>query len=87
MADKEKKVVEAEAKPQKAKKEKVKLSARLGKFWRDYKSELKKIVWCPWKQVKNNTVVVVVIVVLTSALIGLLDFGFSQAISLLGGLF
>ena len=74
-------------KPEKKKKDKVKLSERLGKFWRDYKSELKKIVWCAWKQVKNNTVVVVVIVVLTSALIGLLDFGFSQAVSLLGGLF
>lgn len=77
---------DAAKKPEKKKKDKVKLSARLGKFWREYKSELKKIVWCPWKQVKNNTVVVVVIVILTGALIGVLDFGFSKTISMLGGL-
>ncbi|MBQ2767797.1 MAG: preprotein translocase subunit SecE [Clostridia bacterium] len=78
---------DAAKKPEKKKKDKVKLSERLKKFWRDYKSELKKIVWCPWKQVKNNTVVVVVIVALTGALIGVLDFGFSQAITWLGDLF
>ena len=70
-----------------AKKDKVKLSARIAKFWRDYKSEFKKIVWCPWKQVKNNTVVVIVIVVLTGAAIGLIDFGFGKTITALGGLF
>lgn len=93
MADLEKKTDaapeknDAAKKPEKKKKDKVKLSERLGKFWRDYKSELKKIVWCPWKQVKNNTIVVVVIVILTGALVGVLDFGFSKTINLLGGLF
>lgn len=75
------------AKAVKPKKEKVKFSDRVKKFWRDYKSELKKIVWCPWKQVKNNTFVVVVLVLITGAAIGLLDFGFSKAITALGGLF
>jgi len=70
-----------------AKKNKVKLGERIKKFFRDYKSELKKIVWCPWKQVKNNTVVVIVIVVLTGAAIGVLDFGFGKTITALGGLF
>jgi len=69
------------------KKDKVKLSERLKKFWRDYKSEFKKIVWCPWKQVKNNTVVVIVIVVLTGIAIGLIDFGFGKTVTALGGLF
>jgi len=93
MADLEKKTEatpeknDAAKKVEKPKKEKVKLSERIKKFWRDYKSELKKIVWCPWKQVKNNTVVVVVIVIATAAAIGLLDFGFSKAITALGGLF
>ncbi len=93
MADLEKKTEatpeknDAVKKADKPKKEKVKFSERVKKFWRDYKSELKKIVWCPWKQVKNNTFIVVVIVLITGAAIGLLDFGFSKAITALGGLF
>ena len=78
---------DAAKKADKPKKEKVKFSARVKKFWRDYKSELKKVVWCPWKQVKNNTVVVLVIVLVSGAAIGLLDFGFSKLITALGGLF
>lgn len=92
MADLEKKTEatpeknDAAKKPDKPKKDKVKFSERVKKFWRDYKSEFKKIVWCPWKQVKNNTVVVVAIVLATGAVVGLLDFGFSKAIAALGGL-
>ena len=96
MADLEKKTEatpeknDAAKKPEKQpkpKKDKVKFTDRVKKFWRDYKSEFKKIVWCPWKQVKNNTIVVIVIVLFSGALVGLLDFGFSKAIAALGGLF
>ncbi len=90
MADLEKKTeATPEKKPEaakKPKKDKVKFSERVKKFFRDYKSEIKKIVWCPWKQVKNNTAVVVVVVLAVGVLVGLLDLGFSKVIAALGDL-
>ena len=52
------------------------LFSRIGHFFRSYKSETKKIVWCPWKQVRKNSMVVLVIVVACAAVICALDFGF-----------
>lgn len=75
---------EKHATPIKPKKEKKPLGERLKKFWRDYKSELKKIVWSPWKQVRKNTTLVIIAVIVIGAVIGLLDYGFSNAIVLLG---
>ena len=46
------KAVKAEKKP---KKDKVKLSTRIATAFRSYKSEVKKIVWSPWNQVRKNT--------------------------------
>lgn len=58
------------------------------KVWlKSYKSELKKIVWMPWSQVRKNTVVVIVVVVALAAVIGLLDYAFSKGIIALGSLF
>ena len=58
------------------------------KTWlKSYKSELKKIVWMPWPQVRKNTIVVIVVVVALSAVIGLLDYVFSKGIIALGNLF
>ena len=56
----------------------------VGKWWRSYKSELKKIVWYPWNDVRKGTIVVVVVVVGLAALIGLLDFAFFKGITGLG---
>lgn len=57
------------------------------KVWlKSYKSELKKIVWMPWRDVKKNTVVVIVVVIAISIVIGLLDFAFSKGIIALGDL-
>ena len=78
MAEKEKKVVETEAKSQKPAKAKKK--GRLKEAWRGFKSEVKKIVWPSWKQVWKNTLVVLVVVVICAIAIGLLDFAFSQGI-------
>jgi preprotein translocase SecE subunit len=59
----------------------------VGKWWKSYKSELKKIVWSPWKQVRKNSLVVFVVVVACTAIICALDLVFSQGILTLGGLF
>lgn len=46
---------------------------RIAKFFRDYKSELKKITWCPFKSVKSSTGVVIAVVVLLAIVIFVLD--------------
>ena len=60
---------------------------KLKVWWKSYKSELKKIVWMPWPQVRKNSIVVIVVVVALAAVIGLLDFAFSKGIIALGSLF
>lgn len=53
---------------------------KVKKFFRDYKSELKKIVWSPARDVKKNTIVVIVIALAFALVIGLLDILFSKGI-------
>ena len=60
--------------------------AKIAKFWRDYGSEMKKVVWMSWKDVRKNTVLVVIAVIIISVVIGLLDYGFNNAIRALGSL-
>ena len=49
-----------------------------GRFFRDIKSEMKKVVWPTKKQVINNTIIVAVVVVIAAIILSLLDliFGF-----------
>ncbi len=85
------KTTEAKGKKEKTKKaapkkNKVKFSQKIKKFFKDYKSELKKIVWCSKKMTFQYTLYVLVAMVIVSAFIGLLDLGFSQLLMLLGRL-
>ena len=66
---------------------KEKKPGRIAKFFRDYKSELKKITWCPFKTVKSNTILVCVTVVILAVVIGLLDLGASKGLIEFGKLF
>ena len=59
---------------------------KVGAWLKSYKSELKKIVWYPWNDVRKGTIVVVVVVVGLAAVIGLLDFAFFQGITKLGSI-
>ena len=90
MADLENKNTKATEKTDKVekkpKKEKVKLSTRIATTFRGYKSEVKKIVWCPWNQVRKNTLVVVVVIVASAAVVGVLDYVFTQGLIALGAL-
>ena len=85
MSDKEKKVVEAEAKNKKPAKEKKK--GRLKEAFRGFNSERKKIVWPTWKQVLKNTLVVLVVVGCCAVAIAVLDIVFHEAITALPDLF
>ena len=85
MAEKEKNVAEVATKSAKPKKEKKK--GKTAGFWKGFKSELKKIVWTPWNQVKKNTFVVLVIIIAAAIVIGALDLLFSKGILALGKIF
>ena len=56
----------------------------IAKFWRDFTSEAKKVVWMSWTDVRKNTLLVVAAAVVISVVIGLLDYGLSNAIKALG---
>ena len=56
---------------------------RIGKFFRDTVSEMKKVVWPSKKQIINNTVVVAVVVVVAAVLIMVLDAVFGFGLNLL----
>ena len=57
------------------------------KFFRGYKSELKKIVWCPADQLRKSSIVVIVGIVICAVVLALLDMGFSKGIMGLNSLF
>ena len=67
-------------------KNKPKLTERIARFFREYRSELKKVVWSTPQQTLNNTILVAVSVVVTSVCIGILDFAFSTGLTALGRL-
>ncbi len=60
---------------------------KVAKFFRALKSEMKKIVWLPWKQVRKNTIVVIIAVIIIAIIIGVLDLAFSNGINILHDLF
>lgn len=56
---------------------------KIGKFFSDVVSEMKKIVWPSRKQTLNNTLAVTVIVVLCAVVIVALDLAFGGILELL----
>ena len=64
----------------------VKKQSKITKFFKDYKSQFKKIVWPSKKDTLRMSVVVIVAIVVASVAIFLLDLGFSNAFAALGNL-
>ena len=87
MAENEKNVSEVETKKEKPAKAKKEKEGKVGKSWRGFKSELKKIVWPTWKQVLKNAGIVIVIVGVCAVAIGALDVAFRAGFDALVGLF
>ncbi len=54
----------------------VRAAKRIGSYFRELKSELKKVVWPSFKQVRNNTGIVIAAIIAVGAFIAILDFGF-----------
>lgn len=55
---------------------------RLGKYFRDVKSEMKKVVWPSKKQVINNTIIVLVVLAIASVVVLALDTSFITLLKL-----
>lgn len=64
---------------------KLTIPKRIVRFFRDYKSEIKKIVWPGWKDVLKNTVIVLIMCLLIGAFIWLVDFGLGKLLELILG--
>lgn len=58
-------------------------SGKMSSYFREMKSELKKIVWPSAKQVRNNTGVVITFIVLLGVFVSLVDLGFTYLLSFL----
>lgn len=68
--------------PEKSSKTEKKKPNKVAKWFKDLKSEFKKVVWPSKKTVVNNTSVVLAVVVCSAILIGLLDAGFLKLMEL-----
>lgn len=65
--------------------EKITIPKRIVRFFRDYKSETKKIVWPGFKEVIKNTAIVLIMCLIIGVLIWLIDFGLGQLLNLILG--
>ena len=86
MSKKEKDVSTASEKKQskaKPKEKKPGFFARIGKWFRDLKSEAKKIVWPTRKQTINNSAIVIAAILVIGAFIWILDAIFNLDITAL----
>ncbi len=83
MAENENQAVQAKKDKKSEKNAKPGFFARVGKWLRDMKSELKKVQWPTRKQTINNTLIVIVCVIVVGIFIALFDFVAGEAIRLL----
>ena len=83
MAENEKQAVQAKKDKKSDKNAKPGFFARAGKWFRDMKSELKKVQWPTKKQTVNNTLIVIACVIVVGIFIALFDFVAGEAIGLL----
>lgn len=88
MAENEKQAVQVKKeKKEKKSDKKPGFFARAGKWFRDMKSELKKVQWPTRKQTINNTLIVIACVIVVGIFIALFDFVAGEVIGLLIGAF
>ena len=65
---------------------KVPFTQKVAKFFREYKSEIKKISWAKPSQTFNNTWAVIICSVAIAVVIGVVDLLVSRGLILLAGL-
>ena len=60
-----------------------KFFGKIGKFFKDLKSELKKVIWPTPSQLVNNTIIVLIFILVIGVCVWLLDALFAWGLSLL----
>lgn len=60
----------------------VRFFRRIGKFFKEARSEIRKVTWPTPKQVARDTLTVIVIVVISALFIGVIDFVFKSLIGM-----
>ena len=65
----------------------VRTGSRIARWFRDMKSELKKVVWPSGKQLLNNTLIVLAAVLIVGVIVCLFDYVAGWGIGLLKNLF
>ena len=61
----------------------VRAAKKIGGYFRELKSEIKKVTWPTFKQVRNNTGIVITAIILIGVFVALLDFGFEFLVNTL----
>ncbi len=61
----------------------VRVAKKISGYFRELKSEMKKVVWPSWKQVRNNTGIVLIALIAVGAFVAILDFGFQFLVNTL----
>ncbi len=61
----------------------VRAAKKIGGYFRELKSEIKKVTWPTFKQVRNNTGIVITAFILIGVFVALLDFGFEFLVNTL----
>lgn len=59
---------------------------RMKKYFKETKSELKKVTWPSAQQLKQNTGVIISFIIMVSIFLFLIDLGFAKLISLIPSL-
>ena len=59
---------------------------RMGNFFKEYRSELKKVTWYPAARVLHDTGIVVVALAVCGLIIGVMDLALTKLILLIGNL-
>lgn len=62
-----------------------KFFSKIGKFFKDLKAEIKKVIWPTKKQLVNNTLIVIIAILIIGAGIWILDALFSWGFMTLKG--
>ena len=61
----------------------VRVAKKISGYFRELKSEMKKVVWPSWKQVRNNTGIVLIALIAVGAFVAILDFIFQFLVNTL----
>lgn len=65
----------------------VKQKKSLVRFFREAKSELKKVAWPSKEQLVHNTLIILVFIIIVTVILSVLDLGFGKLFQMLTSLF